>query len=121
MSGACRESMRVWTNPRGVWRSIWHPWPTIIKDNLGPVACFFLGHDAYNTALAHEPPEHACRRCGTWRKELDPKEWRCEQHATVYPLPGVCPQCREHWTRESQKWMNKQPVSPIGQIRSNPL
>lgn len=38
------------------------------RDTFGRFACWFLGHDRYNAAMANEPPEYACKRCCHWIK-----------------------------------------------------
>lgn len=103
MGGDARESLRLTTIlkhrrhvllTRRFWRYL--DWRLCLEDNFAWLICAVVGHVAYNTSDASDPPEYACSRCHGWLSWLNPSQWLCPRHEVVYPLPGgFCGACRE--------------------------
>jgi hypothetical protein len=63
-SCACRQSMNIIKRPRLILKKeVWRKYNRqyILGDTLGPILCYFMGHDPY---LPNECNTVACKRCG---------------------------------------------------------
>lgn len=90
MGGGCREGYALWKPPHN-WRALFRrrTWRysrrLVFEDNLMPLVCAMVGHRPYNTSTIYEKPEHACQRCHSWLRHLDPVDWLPQAVAHVAP------------------------------------
>lgn len=89
-----------------------HTPPEVWRDTLGPLLCKIIGHKPYNSAMTHESPEWACRRCckyiPTPNKSISvggtaTGQTYAEAHGA--DLPDKCPACGgKIWPTYDNDW-----------------